>query len=612
MKICPQCSKSYDDIAKICPHDGKQLLEIHPLHDDPLIGQTLADRFLILKVLGEGGMGKVYKALHKHMERICALKLLSSQSTNKEAEVIRFKREAQMAGKINNPHAVAIYDFGEAEAGLFYLAMEYIEGESLKQVMVKESPMSLARVVNIVTQIAEGLTAAHSLGIAHRDVKPENIMLARNGQHKDYVKVLDFGIAKAFMEDAGEALTRVGMVIGTVPYMSPEQVSGKKVDARSDLYSLALIVYEMLCGRLPFAADTMQALAFQRVTHNPVPLRSINPSISPAIESVVMSGLVRECEARIQDVKSFAAALREAAQLNQVLNQSGTYNLSADLTLPTPQAEAAYPPQPQYLIETIVDHKAKPDPAIIQANNHGQIRQNGRKKLYAFWAGLSLLLVAALVIGAIRMDRLYLSTPAPEIANNNQANSDDNEKKSKEHNVQGKRYQESARALANDGLREQAVQENLKAIAEFRQSIDLKEGIPEVHENLALALSDDCNYTDALKEFSKAKEQFAQLKQSPTSQFCINYGMALFDRGLYREAASEFEQALSLNQSDTELYAYIGFAWQNAEQVKRAGEAYEKYLDKDSKGKFVPIVQAIRAKKSKAPRVSGNGCFKTP
>lgn len=607
MKICPQCNKSYDDTAKICPHDGKPLLEIVPLYNDPLIGQTLANRFLILEMLGEGGMGKVYKALHKHMERICALKLLSSQSTNKEAEVIRFKREAQMAGKINNPHAVAIYDFGEAESGLFYLAMEYIEGESLKQAMAKESPMNIARVVDIVAQIAEGLAAAHSLGIAHRDVKPENIMLARTHQHKDYVKVLDFGIAKAFMEEAGDGLTKAGTVIGTVPYMSPEQVSGKKVDARSDLYSLALIVYEMLSGRLPFTADTWQDLAFQRILQNPTPLRKMNPSISPAIENVVMSGLVRDYEARIQDVRDFAAALREAAHLSQIPSQAGKHNLSTERTMPASQQTP-----PQYMVETIVDNKTGKSPVVIQGNGYEQTKQNDRKKLYALLAGLALLVVAAIVVAALRMGNPSKRASALEVANSNQTNFDNSERQAKEHNVQGKRYQESARALANDGLRDQAVGENLKAIAEFRQSIDLKADDPEVHENLALALSDDCNYTDALKEFSKAREQFTQLKQNPTSQFCSNYGLALFDRGLYREAASEFEEALSLNQSDTELYALMGFAWQNAEEAKRADEAYERYLEKDSRGKYAQIVQAIRAKKSKAPRSSGNGCFKDP
>lgn len=282
---------------------------------DSLVGTLLAGRFQILEKIGEGGMGSIYKAVHTKMDRVCAIKLMTSLSHENEAALARFNREAKMASRIDSRHAVSIYDFGEAEGGIPYLAMEFIDGKPLSHLLAREKTLPVERVVHITNQIARALTKAHALGIIHRDLKPDNIMITSRDGDKDFVKVLDFGIAKAVTEEAQDNLTKTGYVLGTPVYMSPEQLSGDQLDARSDLYSLALIVYEMLSGKLPFEGENPQAIMIKRVTSNPVPLRSVATSVSDSIERVVMDGLARDRENRQLTVEDFAASLRLAQNM---------------------------------------------------------------------------------------------------------------------------------------------------------------------------------------------------------------------------------------------------------------------------------------------------------
>jgi serine/threonine protein kinase/formylglycine-generating enzyme required for sulfatase activity len=311
MKKCPKCAQTYEDRQQVCPIDKTALIIV-----DPMIGRTLDNRYQVISKIGEGGMGAIYKALHSEMGRTCAIKLMTAISSGNEDAVARFKREAKMASRIDNPHAVIIYDFGVAEGGMLFLAMEFIDGKPLSRAMAEQRMLPIDRVVHITNQIAEGLSAAHALEIVHRDLKPDNIMITRKGNDSDYVKVLDFGIAKTVADDGegAENLTKTGFVLGTPVYMSPEQLLGEKLDPRSDIYSLAIIVYQMLGGQLPFTGDNPQSVMMKRITSNPVPLRSIAPSVSEAIEQVVMDGLARDPENRTPTVETFAKALSMAAR----------------------------------------------------------------------------------------------------------------------------------------------------------------------------------------------------------------------------------------------------------------------------------------------------------
>jgi hypothetical protein len=311
MKICPVCSTEYGDDVKFCPNDG-QTLRSATLASD-LVGQIIADRYHVMKKLGEGGMGQVYLAEHVKMGRRSAIKVMNPAMVHDPDAVARFNREASNASRITHPNVCAIYDFGETPDGLIYLAMEFIEGEPLTDLLERDGALPLARAVNVFLQVADALQAAHDLGIVHRDLKPDNIMLTR---HKGAAKVVDFGIAKAVGGDLpGQNVTKTGLVIGTPEFMSPEQLSGDTLDGRSDLYSLALVFYRMLTGKLPFDATTAQETMIQRLTDEPAKLVEARPDLSfPAgLQPVLDTALTRTPADRYQTVAKFAADVSAVA-----------------------------------------------------------------------------------------------------------------------------------------------------------------------------------------------------------------------------------------------------------------------------------------------------------
>ncbi|MGB0680496.1 MAG: serine/threonine-protein kinase, partial [Polyangiales bacterium] len=242
---------------------------------DPLIGRTLLGRYEVLRVLGEGGMGRVYLANQRMGTalRKVAIKTLHPELIRDPQVVQRFHRESETVIGLSHPNTIQFYDFGEIEDHTLLIVMEYVEGESLAH-LLERGPVPVARIDHILWQICASLHEAHQRGIVHRDLKPENILLTERGGHTDFVKVLDFGIAKrSEAEDAARAkLTAQGMVLGTPPYMSPEQFSGKALDPRSDIYSLAVMTYEMITGHLPFEANSAWEWATKHLTAEPDPL----------------------------------------------------------------------------------------------------------------------------------------------------------------------------------------------------------------------------------------------------------------------------------------------------------------------------------------------------
>jgi eukaryotic-like serine/threonine-protein kinase len=311
MKICPVCSTEYADDVKFCPNDGQTLRAAAPAND--LVGQVIADRYHVVKKLGEGGMGQVYLAEHVKMGRRSAIKVMNPSMVHDPDAVARFNREASNASRITHPNVCAIYDFGETPDGLIYLAMEFIEGEPLTDLLERQGgggALPLARAADIFRQTADALQAAHDLGIVHRDLKPDNIMLTRRKGGGDTVKVVDFGIAKAVGGDeSGQKVTKTGLVIGTPEFMSPEQLSGDTLDGRSDLYSVALVLYRMLTGKLPFEATTVQETMIKRLTDDPIKLADARPDLRfPAgLQPVLDTALARTPAERYQSVAKFAA-----------------------------------------------------------------------------------------------------------------------------------------------------------------------------------------------------------------------------------------------------------------------------------------------------------------
>ncbi len=315
---------------------------------EDLVGSVLAGRYRVVALLGAGGMGSVYRAEHVHMRKAVAVKVLHREMTSVPEVVRRFEREAVAAARIEHPNVATATDFGSLENGSFYLVLEFIEGQSLGALIKGEGALDEARTLRIGRQIADALVAAHGAGIVHRDLKPDNVMLVDREHASDFVKVLDFGIAKVKLETSAgdQPLTQMGMVFGTPEYMSPEQARGLDVDARSDLYALGLILYEMLSGASPFRHEDLVAVLTRQITMNPDPLPE---RVSAGTSELVMRLLRKDPADRLQT----AIEVRDAIDA-----------LLAGTTVPRSSAEAVTVPKSAPMASA-----ATPAPAVAPAKN---------------------------------------------------------------------------------------------------------------------------------------------------------------------------------------------------------------------------------------------------
>jgi serine/threonine-protein kinase len=278
---------------------------------DPLIGQSVAGKYKIVQLLGEGGMGCVYLAEQQLGEttRKVALKTLHKHLSHDKSIKKRFDREAGTIAGLQHPNTIQVFDFGAMPDGTLYLVMEYVQGKSVADTLIAEGAMQPARVENILRQVTGSLAEAHGQGIVHRDLKPDNVVLCERAGEKDWVEVLDFGIAKRSSEqDPNEAkLTQQGMVLGTPPYMSPEQFTGQPVDLRSDIYALGVMAYEMLTGKLPWEANTAWEWASRHMTEPPRPLETqpLGPHVPERMRNAIARALAKAKEERFSNVREF-------------------------------------------------------------------------------------------------------------------------------------------------------------------------------------------------------------------------------------------------------------------------------------------------------------------
>ncbi|MBW8839305.1 MAG: protein kinase [Gemmatimonadetes bacterium] len=312
-KICPQCGAEYELDQRFCPKDGTTLRLQNATGD--LVGAIIADRYHVIGKLGEGGMGQVYLAEHVKMGRRSALKVMNPALVKDADAISRFNREAANASRINHPNVADVYDFGETRDGIIYLAMELVEGPPLTKVIEEQGPLPPSRAATIVRQTSEALAVAHDMGSVHRDLKPDNIMLARNRDGSDCAKIVDFGIAKA-ADNVAQKVTKTGLVIGTPDYMSPEQLAGDTLDGRSDIYSLALVAFNMLTGKLPFPAETAQESMIMRLTEPPRTLAEMRPEVAwrESVQAALDKALQRDVKARYTSATEFGRALSSALE----------------------------------------------------------------------------------------------------------------------------------------------------------------------------------------------------------------------------------------------------------------------------------------------------------
>jgi serine/threonine-protein kinase len=292
--------------------------------EDPLVGKTIAGKFVVESLIGSGGMSSVYRARHVALDKHVAVKVMREDLARDTAFVRRFRREAKAASRLDHPGSIHILDYGE-DNGLLYMAMELLSGRDLFHTIQTDWPMPAARVVDIVSQVLAPLAVAHDLGILHRDLKPENIMIGSrtddDGKAYDVVKVFDFGIAKMTADSlpppssrghSARAATTKGIVVGTPEYMSPEQCRGETLDARSDLYSVGVILYHLLAGRLPFMADTTIDIVIKQVSEEPQPPSQIVENVPATIEAVCLRAMQKERKKRYESAREMRADLRAA------------------------------------------------------------------------------------------------------------------------------------------------------------------------------------------------------------------------------------------------------------------------------------------------------------
>ncbi len=419
-RVCATCGRKFDGNVTRCPDDGSPTLVFAP--EDDIIGKTLDGRFTVRDLLGKGGMGAVYRAHQHSMDRDVALKVLRRDMAHSEDAVKRFFREARAVSKLASPHTIVVHDFGQTEEGLLYIAMDLLRGRSLAQVLrALERPMEPAKAVRIAEQILESLAEAHQVGIIHRDLKPDNVFILEGTGRNEFVKVLDFGIAKLTGADGtGSHLTGTGLAFGTPTYMSPEQAQAKGLDPRTDLYSLGVILFEMLAGRPPFEGETPLDVMMKKVQGQPPSVFHVNPDVRVPVrlERLLASLLAKDKDARPSSAEMVTRLLAEvmeesSAELVPIPDVVTVQGSTTQVVKVVPDATVARAPEPATsplpAITTTASKEfmaSRESMASKESNASQESAQfpgllPGQRAIPWKWIGLAAVVLAAIAIVAV-------------------------------------------------------------------------------------------------------------------------------------------------------------------------------------------------------------------
>ena len=404
-KVCSVCSAEYGEDQKFCPNDGSPLRAGESV--EGLTGQIIADRYRVLSTLGEGGMGRVYLAEHIRMGRRCAVKVISPALASTDAAVARFNREAANASQINHPNVVQVYDFGEGPNHTLYLAMEYVNGQTLTALVRRDGPLPLRRAATLTKQVADALGAAHHQGIVHRDLKPDNILVTRQHDGSELVKVVDFGIAKTVQADGnsgahgGQTVTTVGVSIGTPEYMSPEQLAGERLDIRTDLYSLGLVFFHLLTADLPYPRVTSRETLIHRLSLPPRTLREVRPNQDwpDGLQATLDRALAADPE------KRYATAADFARDLSTLIASAPA---EPDVTVPLRSAGTA-PPLPPTATERVAVAPTLPEKSGVAPTPAPAVAAPPKRRRMSIVVGLA----AVVIAGVVYLSKFGPTAPPP-------------------------------------------------------------------------------------------------------------------------------------------------------------------------------------------------------
>ncbi len=317
MAVCPKCGHEGSNVGGKCPYDEYYFIKEEALEDakrDPMIGTLAADKYVILSLISEGGMGAVYRAIQLPVERMIAFKVLRAELKDSDQGRDRFIREARAVSRLTHPNIITLHDFGFDDTKYPYMVMEYAPGGSLTK-WLKQDGLTTERIIHVVVQILSALTDAHNQGIVHRDLKPDNMIITESGVDPDFVKLLDFGIARMINEGATRSLTREGEVFGTPHYMAPEQAQGKKdIGPAADVYAVGIMLFEMLTGQQPFDAPTPLAVLFQHI-NEPIPEMTPRPGVTipESLKAIVHAAMAKDPKERYQSAKEMLMSLQRVS-----------------------------------------------------------------------------------------------------------------------------------------------------------------------------------------------------------------------------------------------------------------------------------------------------------
>ena len=409
-RTCPRCHGQFEGGAAFCPRDGTRLVDDTEPESapDPYLGRVIADDIVLESVAGSGAMGRVYRAHQRGIERDVAVKILHRELSSNTQLVARFHREAKIASKLQHPHVVEVYLAGQLPDGALYIVMEYLDGQSLAGALglADGGKLPLDRALAIMLQICDAVGEGHARGIVHRDLKPENIMLVRRADVADWVKVLDFGIAKLTIGEQSME-TAAGIIFGTARYISPEGAQGRPVGPAGDVYALATMLYQLLVGRTPFEAEPL-GLLVKHIHETPPDIRTVNPdgrAVPDPLARLVMDNLAKEPSGRAQTARAFAGLLAAAARsaaiaIPDVGLIARVSHLPSPALEPTLDDAAAVPvPAPE---PVVIRTPAPPPPApVAPAPMTEKVAAAGRASISAPLVVLAFLLGSAITAVAI-------------------------------------------------------------------------------------------------------------------------------------------------------------------------------------------------------------------